>query len=86
MGQIPIAYWNVGGIIFYTNLVENTEELLTLTTFALVRQFIRSHLAQMSRTIVGAIPRIAMLVRARVSIDTTRLETHFYIAILLGLV
>ena len=85
VGQIPIAYWNVAGIIFYTDMVDNTEELLTLTTYAAVRQFIISNSALMGRTLVGAMPRIAMLANSRVPIDTTRLQMHVGIATLFAL-
>ena len=84
VGQIPIAYWNVAGLIFYTDAVDNTEDLLTLTTYSAVRQFIRANSAIMTRTLVGAMPRIALLTGSRAVMDTSRLGAHVGIATLLA--
>lgn len=84
VGQIPIAYFNVGGIIFYTDMVDNTEDLLALGTYAAVRQFIIRNSALMGRTLAGAMPRIAVLAGSRAPIDTARLQMHVGIATLLA--
>ena len=84
VGQIPIAYWNVGGLIFYTDMVDNTEDLLTLTSITAVRQFILRNSALMGRTLVGAAPRIAALANSRAPADTARFQMHMGIAGLLA--
>jgi len=56
----PIAFWNVLGIIFYTDETSNVDDLIKITTLAAARAFIRSGLA--SRTLLGAAGRIGGLV------------------------
>ena len=36
-----IAYFNVGGLVFYTDMAELSEELVEITSVALAREFIR---------------------------------------------
>lgn len=84
VGQIPIAYWNCAGIIFYTDMVDNTEDLLALSTFAAAREFIRANSVSMGRTLAGAMPRIAVLASSRAPVDTARFQMHLGIAALLA--
>ena len=84
VGQIPIAYWNVSGVIFYTDMVDNTEDLLSITTFAAARQFIYANSALMTRTLAGAMPRIAVLANSRAPMDTARLYGAIGVAALLA--
>jgi len=78
----PILYWNVNGIIFYTDATSSEDDLIKLTTFAAVRAALRSGI--FSRTLTGASVRIGGLVSARTSGDTARLQQHVGIAAILG--
>lgn len=71
-------------MIFYTDMVDNSEDLLTLTTFTAVRQFSIRNSALMGRALVGAMPRIAVLANSRAPIDTARFQMHMGIAGLLA--
>ena len=84
VGPTPIVYFNVQGVIFYTDMVDNLDDIAELATFTLARQFITSNLAKMSRTLVGAMPRIAVLANSRAPADTVRLFDQVGIAGLLA--
>ena len=60
---LQIAFFNVGGIIFYTDMTSNVDDLAKITTVAAAREFIRRGLVQ--RTLQGALIRIPGLVAGR---------------------
>lgn len=66
-----------------SDMVDNTEDLLLITTFTAARQFIIRNSAAMTRTLIGAAPRIAALANSRAPADAARFETHLGIAGLL---
>jgi len=61
VGLDPIAYFNVQGIIFYTDMTDNLDDLATISTVALARQFIIQNSAFLARTLSGAMARIPVL-------------------------
>ena len=77
----PIAYFNVAGVIFYTDMTSNLDDLTKIGTFALAREFIRRGLVQ--RTLQGALIRIPGLVAARGVADTGRLQLHIGISVMI---
>ncbi|MEI7729243.1 MAG: RHS repeat-associated core domain-containing protein [Verrucomicrobiota bacterium] len=83
VGLDPIAYFNVAGVIFYTDMVDNLDDLAGITSFALAREYIRRGLV--GRTLTGAMARIPGLITARGVADTGRLESYMGIAGLLGI-
>lgn len=62
VGQVPIAYFNVAGIIFYTDMVDNLDDLATISSYALAREFIRKYSWRLARTFSGSLIRIPGLV------------------------
>ena len=73
VGLDPIAYFNVQGIIFYTDMTDNLDDLATISTVALARQFIIQNSALLTRTLSGIMVRIpGLAVSAQVS-DNARL-------------
>ncbi len=78
----PIAYFNVGGVIFYTDEVSNLDDLFKIGTYALAREFIRRGLVK--RTLQSALIRIPGLVVAGKTADTGRLQMHLGIATILS--
>ncbi len=81
VGGVQTFFFNAGGIVFYTDAVDNMEDLLVLTSVAAVKQFVRSPAGRrlVLRTVVGVFGRIPTLVKARIAIDSYRLENHFTI-------
>jgi hypothetical protein len=77
----PIAYFNIAGVIFYTDMTSNVDDLAKISTFALAREYIRRGLVQ--RTLQGALVRIPGLVVARGVADTGRLQLHMGIAVII---
>jgi len=81
-GQVQICFFNAGGIVFYTDLVDLFEDLAILASVQAVRGFIASRGGLfIARSLVNVGSRIPALVRARISIDTNRLRTHSSIAL-----
>lgn len=78
-GSVNIFFFNAGGIVFYTDAVDNAEDLLVLASVAAVKQFVRSPAGRriVMRTVVGVFNRIPVLVKARITIDNSRLKNHF---------
>jgi hypothetical protein len=61
-GNIPIVFWNCGGIVFYSDATDQTEDLLALSTYALVRGYMaRNGAALATRTLIPALARIRVL-------------------------
>jgi RHS repeat-associated protein len=86
-GQVPIFFFNAGGIIFYTDITENTDELLKLGSVAVVAQFIRSAAGkQFTQSIVNSGSQVQKLVRVRTVADKERLKEYTKIAAMLTLV
>jgi hypothetical protein len=53
------VFWNAGGIVFYSDLLDNVEDLLALTSLQLVRSGAAQLLLRRAAlTITSAIPRI----------------------------
>ena len=59
---MPIVFWNCGGIIFYSDALDQTEDLLALSTYALAKQYmLRNGAALATRTLIPALSRIGIL-------------------------
>jgi len=65
VGTVPIAYFNVKGVIFYTDLTQNFKELATITSFALARQFVVQYSTELAESLFGVFEEIPVLVGAR---------------------
>jgi hypothetical protein len=74
VGMDPIAYFNVQGIIFYTDAVDNAEDLVGITSFALARQFVIQNSALLARSFSGSLARIPGLAVSGAATDNTRLQ------------
>ena len=74
----PIAYFNVDGIIFYTDEVSNLDDLAKIGTYALARNFIRSGLVRL--TLQGVLSRVPGLIASGRTADTGRLGADVGIA------
>jgi RHS repeat-associated protein len=85
VGSVPIVFFNVGGLVFYTDAVDNAEDVLALGTIAAVRQYILSNRGVLVRGFAASAGRIGTLATAKTAADTARLEQHVGIAVLLGL-
>jgi RHS repeat-associated protein len=84
-GTQEIFFFNAGGIVFYTDLYDSAEDLLALTSYEAVKDFMLSPAGlRMSRSILGGLSRIPGLVTARANIDSSRFEGHFNIAYVLA--
>jgi hypothetical protein len=66
VGATPIVYFNVQGVIFYTDYTDNIDDFAVITSFALVRQFIINNSAMMARTLVPSFARIAQIIEAAI--------------------
>ena len=56
------CFWNCGGIIFYSDALDQTEDLLALSTYALAKQYmLRNGAALATRTLIPALSRIGIL-------------------------
>ena len=66
VGQIPIVYFNVQGVIFYSDYTDNLDDMAGIGTFALARQFIISNSAQMARTLIPSLVRISQIIDAAI--------------------
>jgi len=82
VGAVPIIYFNVQGVIFYTDSFDNVDDLTGIVTFAAARQLIIRNSALMTRTLGGIMIRIPGMVAARGIADTSRLQTMTGIATL----
>jgi RHS repeat-associated protein len=79
-GAVEIFFFNAGGIVFYTDAVDNAEDLIVLVSIAAVREFLRSPAGQrIAVSAVGMLSRIPGLVKARIAIDRLRFEGHLSI-------
>jgi len=86
VGIVPIFFFNAGGIIFYTDITENTEELLKLGSAAAVAQHIRSVAGkQFTQSIVNCSAEIPKLVKVRTVADRERFKQHLKIAAMFAL-
>jgi hypothetical protein len=75
-------YFNVQGVIFYTDSFDNADDLTGIVTFAMARQLIIRNSALMTRTLGGIMIRIPGMVAARGIADTGRLQMMTGIATL----
>ena len=84
-GLVPIFFFNAGGIIFYTDIMDNLEDLAALATVQAVKGFIRSPAGRrlVTQSITGVTSRIPRLVGMRVKLDEGRLKSHTNIAVIL---
>jgi len=85
--NIKLFFFNAGGIVFYTDLTENTDDLLELSSAVAVRQYIRSAAGKVfTHSIVNTSSQIQKLVKVRTVADRERLKTHLKIAAMISLV
>jgi hypothetical protein len=84
-GGINIFFFNAGGIVFYTDLIDLSEDLMLLTSVQAVKSFVASRGGLLiAQSIVGVTSRIQVLVSARSSVDTGRLHGHTSMAVTIG--
>jgi len=83
VGPIPIVYFNVQGVIFYTDVIDNVDDVISVTTFALARQFILKNSALTTRAVTASLARIPGLVATGKAADSARLQQMFGISVLL---
>jgi hypothetical protein len=86
VGTVPIVFINVGGLIFYSDAVDSTEDVLALASIEAVRIFIRSNQAVLARGLVESFARIRLIAQTGAAVDTVRLEEHVGIASLLAVI
>ncbi|MHC4499772.1 MAG: RHS repeat domain-containing protein [Planctomycetota bacterium] len=80
-GTVPIFFFNAGGIVFYTDVLDNLEDLAALSSVAAVRQFLMSAAGQrFMQSTIGVFGRVPGLVRARLTIDYQRMKGHLTIS------
>ena len=81
-GARPIVFFNAGGLVFYTDMVDLLKELAVLTSIAAVRAFMATQvarpIAQSVITILGS--HIPGLIGASLGFDDARLQGHLGIA------
>lgn len=87
-GQFEIFFFNAGGIVFYTDMTDNLEDLAALSSLEAVKSFMCTPAGRklMTQTITGITSRIPALVKARNTIDRERLKTHLQVASLMMLI
>src|SRR5262245_48376963 len=85
-GHPPIVFWNAGGLVFYSDLIDNAEDLVILTTFAALRTAAARMLLQRAAlTVIPALAKITgVLIPAGASASNSRLGTQFATAGLLA--
>jgi RHS repeat-associated protein len=84
-GTVEIFFFNAGGIVFYTDIYDSAEDLLALTSYQAVKEFMRSPAGlRITRGALGSLSRIPGLVTAGRSADNSRLQGHFNISFVLA--
>ena len=86
-GTVPIAFFNAGGIIFYTDyLVQDfLEDVLAITTVTAARDYMARYSAQIaSRTLLPSLVRISRLASTARMADGARFQQQFGIAAILA--
>ncbi len=79
-------FFNAGGIIFYTDAIDNAKDLAVITTVAAARRYItKVATKRIAQSIVGVMGKgIAAMAKARVRIDMVRFRGHLGIASILA--
>jgi RHS repeat-associated protein len=85
VGMDQIAYFNVQGVIFYTDATDNLDDIASIATFALARQFVVQNSAQLIRTFSGIMVRIPGIAVGGAATDNARLYGMTGIVALIGL-
>jgi RHS repeat-associated protein len=86
VGSQQMLIFNCAGVVFYTDAVDNAEDLLGALTFQALKDVIKRN-PQILRTLVGgALERIPVLVAARGTADTARMQQMVGIASLITLI
>jgi hypothetical protein len=84
-GSVQIFFFNAGGIVFYTDATDFAEDLLVLTSYAAVKEFMRSPAGlRLAKYALGSLSRVPGLVTARVKIDDSRFQGHLNIGFVLA--
>jgi hypothetical protein len=72
-GIVEIFFFNAGGIVFYTDVVDMAQELVVLTTLAAVRSFMTSPGGQrLLQGLISSVGKIRGLAATRVTGDQAR--------------
>ena len=84
-GQVQIFFFNAGGIVFYTDIMDNLEDIAALATVQAVKGFLRSPAGRrlVTQSITGVTSRIPRLVGMRAKADEARLKGYTNIAVIL---
>ena len=85
VGAIQIAYFNIDGVIFYTDLVDNIEDYVAITSVVALGAFVKANARVLARTVVGSLARVgAMAITGKVA-DSSRLGGQFAVASLIAI-
>lgn len=85
-GAVPILFFNAGGVIFYTDVLDMAEDALATATILGARNLLIKYSARTAgQTLIPALTRITVLAAGGKTADTARVEAHAGIAALLGL-
>ena len=83
VGSQQMVVFNLEGVVFYTDAVDNVEDLLGLTTIELLKNFTKRNPYVLRTLIGGALDKVPGMVTTRGVADTARLEQCVGIATLL---
>ncbi|MGL4424278.1 MAG: RHS repeat-associated core domain-containing protein, partial [Gemmataceae bacterium] len=85
-GIMPIFFWNAGGIVFYTDIIDASEDLVGLATITLARRYMSKNASRFTmRTAMNTIARIgAAGVGVRNSSEGSRSGLAWSTAFLVG--
>jgi RHS repeat-associated protein len=83
-GTVPIIYFNIAGVIFYTDAVDLIEDIVAVRALNIGYQAASRLLAQRATTLVTALGRIPQLVALQRGIDGNRAQSNFSIAVMIA--
>ena len=75
-GLVPIAYFNVGGVIYYTDVIDNLEDLTVLRTIPMLRTFINANSVRLSQGVASSLGRGLSLARLSASASNAFLQVR----------
>ncbi len=80
-GSQQIAFFNLSGLVLYTDRTDLLEDVLAITTIQAAKVFFARYGTQ---SLMGALGRIPQLVTARVTIDNARLDSQIGISTMIA--
>ncbi|MFO0785018.1 MAG: hypothetical protein U0573_01610 [Phycisphaerales bacterium] len=86
-GTLSLFFWNCGGIIFYTDALDTTEDLLALVTIEAAKEQMRNFGARFAaRGVLGAGDLISAIIAGGRKVDDARCRTNSLSALLIRLI